>query len=310
MGKEKYSHKLCLGTVQLGMRYGVNNALGRQPTQEECFDILQTALDMGIDCFDTASAYGNAEELLGAFGLASKYTKEGTPVRIISKLRPECENSGEAVLQEIRSTLRRLKADSLYGYMLHRASDMGKNGIMAGLASAKEIGLVQKVGVSIYAQEEAMGAVHHKSIDMIQIPCNVLDHRLERANFFSAAMERGVEVYARSAFLQGLLLMEPEQAEKRVQGSGRYIELLRDVAEKHGFSVQEAAFLFVFCHPGISRTVFGVDESSQLRENCRIVEQADAFEDCRRDLDENFASLDIPDKVLLPNLWTNTQSKG
>ncbi|MBQ8699417.1 MAG: aldo/keto reductase, partial [Schwartzia sp.] len=59
---------LCLGTVQLGMKYGVNNELGRQPTRKESYDVLQAALELGIDCFDTASAYGNAETVLGDFG--------------------------------------------------------------------------------------------------------------------------------------------------------------------------------------------------------------------------------------------------
>ena len=45
-------NKLCLGTVQLGMKYGINNALARQPTEEESFAILQTAIDEGIACFD------------------------------------------------------------------------------------------------------------------------------------------------------------------------------------------------------------------------------------------------------------------
>ena len=52
--------KLCLGTVQFGMRYGVHNALGRQPTDAEAFAVLDAARDAGIDAFDTASAYGTA----------------------------------------------------------------------------------------------------------------------------------------------------------------------------------------------------------------------------------------------------------
>mgnify|MGYP000893148465 CR=1 FL=1 len=41
--------KLCLGTVQFGMKYGVKNELGRQPTDEEAFSVLDAALAAQID---------------------------------------------------------------------------------------------------------------------------------------------------------------------------------------------------------------------------------------------------------------------
>ena len=59
--------KLCLGTVQFGLKYGVNNTLGRQPYRQECYGIIRKALQTGITCFDTASAYGDAEKLLGKY---------------------------------------------------------------------------------------------------------------------------------------------------------------------------------------------------------------------------------------------------
>ena len=57
---------LTLGTVQLGLAYGVNNAQG-MPTFEESSAILNTALDSGIVSFDTARGYGESEAVLGRF---------------------------------------------------------------------------------------------------------------------------------------------------------------------------------------------------------------------------------------------------
>ena len=56
--------KLCLGTVQFGMKYGINNQEG-QPTEEACFEMLDIAIEKGIDVIDTARAYGTAEIVLG-----------------------------------------------------------------------------------------------------------------------------------------------------------------------------------------------------------------------------------------------------
>lgn len=294
---------LCLGTVQLGMKYGVNNELGRQPTRKESYDVLQAALELGIDCFDTASAYGNAETVLGDFGLSKRYDAHKRPARIISKLRPDCLDDAETVLIEIRDSLSRLHTPKLYGYMLHRASDLFRTGIMEGLARAKECGFVEHIGVSVYEPQEAMDVVRDGRLDMIQVPYNVLDRRLDKSGFFLLAKKGRLQVYARSAFLQGLLLMEPEQAEQKVSGSGIYVRQFQHIAAKHGFTSGEAAFLWSYCHPAVDCLVFGVDTVEQLRENQKIVDKAADFSACREELRRIFFDADVPDEIIVPSLW-------
>ena len=53
-----------LGTVQLGMDYGINNPQGR-PGREASFEILDTALQLGVNSLDTAVGYGDSERLIG-----------------------------------------------------------------------------------------------------------------------------------------------------------------------------------------------------------------------------------------------------
>ena len=50
---KKIKNRFVLGTVQLGMKYGLFNNHG-QPNKEESFDILDTALAFGVNTFDTA----------------------------------------------------------------------------------------------------------------------------------------------------------------------------------------------------------------------------------------------------------------
>ena len=49
--------ELCLGTVQFGMKYGINNKTG-QPSEEACFEMMDLAISRGIQVIDTARAYG------------------------------------------------------------------------------------------------------------------------------------------------------------------------------------------------------------------------------------------------------------
>ena len=68
-----------LGTVQLGMPYGISNRSG-QPSREIARQMLDTAYDLGVRALDTASDYGTSEEILGnerapdKFHITSKFS--------------------------------------------------------------------------------------------------------------------------------------------------------------------------------------------------------------------------------------------
>lgn len=288
--------QLCLGTVQFGMRYGIHNALGRQPTEAEVFDVLDAALVANIQMFDTASAYGTSEELLGRYGLG---TRGG---QIISKLHPAVKGGKRDVRGEIQSSLVRLAVPKLYCYMLHRIEDLDDTSVMDAMEDAKTSGWTDKIGVSIYSPADALRAAEDSRIDVIQVPYNVLDQRFDQCDFFSYAKEHGKEVYARSAFLQGLLLMSPADAEVKVAGSGIYVEHFQSVARAAGYLPQEAAMLYVLCHVGISYVVFGVDTSEQLNENAALLPKRHAFSETYKKLHGAFRNIDV--NILEPYRWT------
>ena len=73
---------MSIGTVQLGMNYGIANE-GGQPSQEKSFAMLRTAFENGVASLDTARAYGNSEEVIGAF----LKTWEGELPYITTKIR-------------------------------------------------------------------------------------------------------------------------------------------------------------------------------------------------------------------------------
>ncbi len=289
--------KLCLGTVQLGMKYGVNNELGRQPTEKESFAVLRAAKKGGIEFLDTASVYGEAETLLGHFGV------KRAGFHVISKLRPwdHQENDKEAVVSEIEVSLRRLKMQNLYGYMLHRAEDMNCEVVVQGMVAAKKEGLVKYIGVSVYEPEEALRVVQSGIWDIIQIPYNVLDQRLDGTDFFELAKEKHVKVFARSAFLQGLLLMEPEHLPPHLQKARPYIEKFRKIVASNRYAPEEGAMLYSYCHPGIDYVVFGVDTEAQLIRNVEICYKAKAFGNCWNVLRGAFT--DVPREIVVPSLW-------
>ena len=155
--------KLCLGTVQFGMQYGINNYAG-QPSEEDCFEMLDIAFENGIDTIDTASAYGTAEILIGNY---LNYRKYYNKVNIVSKLRPNVLTPGmndvySIIRKELENSLKRLNISKLKGYLLHTPEYIYNKNVLQALYSLKEEGLIQNIGVSIYSMKEGFEAIARK----------------------------------------------------------------------------------------------------------------------------------------------------
>ncbi len=265
-------NKLVLGTVQLGMKYGLNNTHG-QPTIDEAFSILDAALASGIDTFDTAFAYGMAEDVLGAW---IKERKMRDKIRVISKMRPHALNdypdgttAVDVVMTELKKSLKRLNVESLDGYMFHSPHYIYLKHMVEGMQKAKKEGLVKNIGVSIYDEGEALQAVE-LGVDYVQVPYNAFDQRLDRTEFFDIAKKNKVKVFARSPFLQGLLLMRPDQLPEHLASLAPLLEKFIDIAKRHNLTQTEASLHFVnsACHA--EHIVFGVETLAQLTEDISI----------------------------------------
>jgi len=293
-------NKLCLGTVQFGLDYGINNTQGK-PATKDVFAILDEAISRGITCFDTAYAYGTAEELLGQYGI-NRYD-----VKVITKLKPNLiqeknKNVSKIIEEQIRQSLQRISIEVLDGYLLHTPTDFYNPYVMDGLASAKEKGLIQKFGVSIYEAGHALDVVKSGSVDYIQIPYSIFDQRLDQTDFFEIARKNKVTVYGRSTFLQGLILMENLNIPEHLAKVKEYLQQYDEIIKKYGFSRVEAAFLFSCTHPGIDYVVFGVDNVEQLQENILLSNKKKDFSACRAEISSRFK--EIEKTIIFPSLWS------
>ena len=291
--------KLVLGAAQLGLDYGINNKRGK-PSREESLAILDRAFENGINTFDTAFAYGDAEEIFGEF-MESRGVRD--KVSIISKLKPHTTE----VEEEIKKSLARLKRDYLDGYLLHTPEYIYDDAVWSAMESAKKKGLVRNIGVSIYEEEDALHAVKERKVDYIQIPYSVFDQRLHKTDFFEIAQKNGVKVFARSAFLQGLIFMKDADVPDYLAEAKEYLREFDVMAKKHGFTRAEAALLFSYKNPDVDYVVFGADNTEQLEENLRIVNASKNFDACMAELRDKFT--DIKKSIIMPSLWKNPLKK-
>lgn len=294
--------KMVLGTVQLGLKYGISNFKGK-PSREESLAILGRAYDQGIRMFDTASAYGDAEDILGEF-LASR--KLADQVKIISKLEPNCvpqNNTDVACIIEMkmRSSLSRLRLEALDGYLLHTSPYIFRQEIVDALHQCKNKGLVKNIGVSIYREDEALAAARSPLIDYIQIPYSIFDQRLNQTEFFQIANANGKKVFARTAFLQGLIFMNESKIPDYLSGAKAYLKEFDEIIGRYGLSRLEAALMFSALKPGIDHIVFGVDNMEQLQKDIEVAAHARYYPECAAELQDRFSHIDK--SIIFPSLW-------
>ena len=295
---------LCLGTVQFGMKYGVNNQIGRQPTREESFAMLDYALEHGIDTIDTACAYGEAEEILG------KYLKNRTDrhdLKVISKLRPhvvDTENMAENIVsEECKRSLKRLSIDQLDGYLLHTPEYIYKENILAALVTLKKEGYVRNIGVSIYDLNEGYAAIETGVVDYIQLPYSILDQRGIKEGFITAAKEAGITIFTRSAFLQGLFMMDHKSIPEHLQMAVPYLKTMESILKRYDTDKVSAILQFVKYENEIDYLVFGVEKIEQLQEDIQKASQADVPEECIMQLKKEIDN--VEQAIIFPSLWAN-----
>jgi aryl-alcohol dehydrogenase-like predicted oxidoreductase len=192
------------------MDYGISNRDGR-PSEAEIAAILAHAVETGIGYLDTAASYVDAETLIG------RHLPSGHRLRVVTKLPPIKEDAidehhVEVTLAALAASLDRLRSAQVYGVLIHHASDLAKPGwqyLLDVLREAQARGWTALIGVSVYDADDLSVVESRFTPGIVQLPFNALDRRLAVAGWLHRLKAAGVEVHARSLFLQGLLLMEP-----------------------------------------------------------------------------------------------------
>lgn len=253
--------RLGVGTVQFGLDYGVSNTTGKTPPQE-AGAILDAARGLGIDVLDTASAYGDSELVLG------KFLSPGHGFRLVTKTGSLEDGVREVFLR----SLERTGQDRVYGLLAHHASDLlgpEGDGLYAEMRFLAAEGLVQKIGASVYEAGQIEALTSRFDLDLIQVPVSVLDQRLVKSGHLKRLRRAGIEVHARSVFLQGLLFMDPKRLPAYFAPLEPRLAGYREILDRLGLTPAQGAFAFVRGVPEIDVVLVGVNTAAQLEADAR-----------------------------------------
>ncbi|OFZ80470.1 MAG: hypothetical protein A2583_14295 [Bdellovibrionales bacterium RIFOXYD1_FULL_53_11] len=280
---------LGIGTAQFGMKYGISNKDGQTPAHE-VKNILTLAAQNGIRTLDTAHAYGSSEEALGCA------LEEGHPFSIVTKTPVAAGADPGAGLEQ---SLSRLKQKSIDGLLVHdpaRLLSPEGPGLFKKLQEYKNRRLVKKIGVSVYTGGEIDRILDVYPIDLIQLPASIFDQRLIRSGHLAKLKKAGIEVHARSIFLQGLIFIPPSNLPAHFAPAKNTLLSFHEFLEKNNMAPAHAAISFICGITGIDAAICGVNNHLQLQELCLFYKE--------RLTHPGLADFAIDDKrIVNPSFW-------
>lgn len=292
--------RLGLGTVQFGMDYGITNERGRVP-EADVTAILEEAAAAGVDLLDTSPLYADSEAVLG------RSMPQGAGFRVVTKTPKLGPGAGAGAADELRrsldQSLLRLKLPRIYGLIFHDPADLlGPAGdrLWGEMEALRREGLVERIGLSAYFGAELDAALARYPITLAQLPFNPLDHRLVAGGQLVRLSVAGVEVHARSLFLQGLLLRPLPEIEDRFVGLKPALAELDGACALYGLDRLEGILAAAFSHREIDQFLFGVTSLNELRQ---ITAAAARVSRGRATL-EFIPRVPLDERVLNPARWT------
>jgi hypothetical protein len=224
--------------------------------------LLDAAESIGIQTIDTAIAYGTSESVIGDYS--------NSRFKIITKLPPLPNDVNDVsgwVRQQIDGSLTRLQTKNIDALLLHHPQDLtGEFGVKLEKVIGELLseGFIKRFGVSIYAPDELTTIVGHFPIDVVQTPFNVFDQRI--TPWLETLSSNGIEVHARSVFLQGLLISPANARPAHFRKWEAQFNQFDNWVSELSMSAISVCLGVALNQPGISHLVVGALNSSQLLE--------------------------------------------
>ena len=290
--------RIQLGTVQLGLDYGVANSRGK-PSYETARDIIARAWEGGVNTLDTAAVYGDSEEIIGR---ALSELKLQENIQIVSKVPPvslhnlSAVEAEEFITESVENSLRKLRRDYLHVCLFHREEDLKYLDILRKLEAR---GLIMGCGVSLDSTEYCAETLK-KKVEYVQLPYNILDKRYD--GFLVETAAENVKIFTRSLYLQGLLMMPEELIRANLEAVIPIRRKLNELAISIGISLPELCARFVMSNPAVTSILTGVDTRSQLDENIALMSRGALPDDICKQVKAIVPAL--PETIIRPSLWS------
>jgi len=258
--------KLGLGTVNFGMKYGLDQEL----SQSEINDILNLANQNGIKLLDTARDYGQSEEKIRQF--CEKRISNFYISTKISKIKPE-QNLKQSIEDSLTKSLKALCKNSIDIFSLHQSDSfiLENPNFWMIIDDLKNKNRIKKFGISVYDIDDVtqLSKIILQQIDVIQIPLNFIDRRFE--SILDLIRNSGIQIIVRSIYLRGILAQELSEI-KDYQIRSYCNELFQKNPHLKQYSLKEIAFNYAYFNSKVDNIIIGVSSINDLLEALKFSE--------------------------------------
>lgn len=251
---------LGLGSAQFGCDYGISNTRGRV-SEDEVRQILSLAADCRITHIDAAHYHGDVERILGrCWPFPSPFKPQVRTLRL--------EKGLEWLESRLRRSVDHMGLARISAALVDSAEDLtGAEGdaLWARLEKLKAEGLISRIGISATPDDEPVLLAKRFKPDIMQVPVSILDQRLVTNGAIKQLAELGVEVQARSVFLQGLIFLPREALPANLAPIGPHLSKVRRIMAECGADPLHAALSYALNLEGVSTVIVGVASAAELR---------------------------------------------
>ena len=262
-----FKKRIVLGSANFFSGYGIRKSKGI--TVKELNKIYKILISNNINLIDTAFSYNGSEKKIAK----SKLRKLNISTKI--SLLNYNNKVPIAILNLVKKSLNKLKKNFFYSVYFHNSKDLlGPNGqqFYEEIIQLKKKKLIKKIGVSVYYKEELEQLLNRYSFDIVQIPINIFDRRFIKKNYLLKLKKKGMEIHARSIFLQGILLSSNKFLPKYFKKWSKLFQKW----DKWNMSNQQKKILtcisFIKNIKHIDKIIIGVSNSAQIKEIIKLSE--------------------------------------
>jgi aryl-alcohol dehydrogenase-like predicted oxidoreductase len=293
---------LCLGCMMFG---------GKTPAAES-YDIIDRALDAGINFIDTANVYsiGRSEEVTGeALKRNGKRQRLMLATKVHGKMGEDVNDLGNTrrhIIEQCEASLRRLQTDYIDLYQIHRPSpDIPIDETLRALDDLIRAGKVRYIGSSTFAAwqlVESLWVAKELGLNRFvceQPPYNLLDRRIER-ELLPMARTYGFATIPWSPLAGGLLTGKYTRGEEPPEGA-RFgdtanplyrrrlndriydvIDGLKPIAEEKGVTLSQLSLAWCMRQPGVTSPIIGPRTMEQFEDNLKALDVEISDDDRKR----------------------------
>lgn len=282
--------ELCLGT----MTFGQGEHFGFQSTIDEkkASELVDNAIDNGINFFDTADGYGNGQSEIILGKVLNKKRKD---VLITTKLSfrtgEQAFNAGvnsKHIIEQCHNSLKNLQTDYIDVLLLHNDDPITPiDETLKALENLVQQGKVRYIGFSNYqawkaaAMTQRQKDLHYSPFVASQMHYSILNREVER-EIIPMSLHYGIGMMVwsplSSGFLTGKYTREnPTPKDSRLNNFDlglfdrelgyTVIDKLTEIAKRHNTTVTAISLSWLLTKKVVSSVIIGVSKTEQLKEN-------------------------------------------